>query len=116
VEQSVSKHRAKRSEKLGWSYRASTNPRFRHINIGQNIEIKGMGFEDNKKGMAKLISPTELANMLDISIETVYAWTSQKRIPYIKMGRLVRFDMEEVGRWIAGHKVAPYTDKERRCL
>ena len=50
--------------------------------------------------MNKLLSPQELSTALNISIETVYAWTSQKRIPYIKMGRLVRFNMDEVNKWL----------------
>ena len=55
--------------------------------------------------MTKLLSPQELSDVLSISIETVYAWTSQKRIPYIKMGRLVRFNMDEVNKWLERQKV-----------
>jgi len=56
--------------------------------------------------MTKLLSPQELSDVLSISIETVYAWTSQKRIPYIKMGRLVRFNMDEVNKWLERQRVA----------
>ena len=55
--------------------------------------------------MNKLLSPQELSTALNISIETVYAWTSQKRIPYIKMGRLVRFNMDEVNKWLERQRV-----------
>jgi len=55
--------------------------------------------------MNKLLSPQELSDVLNISIETVYAWTSQKRIPYIKMGRLVRFNVDEVNKWLERQKV-----------
>ena len=55
--------------------------------------------------MTKLLSPQELSEVLSISIETVYAWTSQKRIPYIKMGRLVRFNMDEVNKWLERQRV-----------
>ena len=55
--------------------------------------------------MTKLLSPQELSDVLSISIETVYAWTSQKRIPYIKMGRLVRFNMDEVNKWLERQRV-----------
>jgi len=48
-----------------------------------------------------------LSDVLSISIETVYAWTSQKRIPYIKMGRLVRFNADEVNKWLERQRVAP---------
>jgi len=58
--------------------------------------------------MNKLLSPQELSAALNISIETVYAWTSQKRIPYIKMGRLVRFNADEVNKWLERQMVAPY--------
>lgn len=49
-----------------------------------------------------------MSEVLNISIETVYAWTSQKRIPYIKMGRLVRFNMDEVNKWLERQRVMPY--------
>ena len=55
--------------------------------------------------MNKLLSPQELSAALNISIETVYAWTSQKRIPYIKMGRLVRFNADEVNKWLERQRV-----------
>ena len=55
--------------------------------------------------MTKLLSPQELSEVLSISIETVYAWTSQKRIPYIKMGRLVRFNADEVNKWLERQRV-----------
>ena len=60
--------------------------------------------------MTKLLSPQELSDVLSISIETVYAWTSQKRIPYIKMGRLVRFNMDEVNKWLERQRVEAYED------
>ena len=55
--------------------------------------------------MNKLLSPQELSAALNVSIETVYAWTSQKRIPYIKMGRLVRFNADEVNKWLERQRV-----------
>ena len=55
-----------------------------------------------------LLSPSQLAQDLGISIETVYAWTSQKRIPYFKVSRLVRFNLSDVNEWLAGQKIAPH--------
>ena len=40
------------------------------------------------------------------------AWTSQKRIPYIKMGRLVRFNMDEVNKWLERQRVEAYEGEE----
>ena len=62
--------------------------------------------------MIKLLSPQELSEVLSISIETVYAWTSQKRIPYIKMGRLVRFNMDEVNKWLERQRVTAREGEE----
>ena len=62
--------------------------------------------------MTKLLSPQELSDVLNISIETVYAWTSQKRIPYIKMGRLVRFNVDEVNKWLERQRVSPYEGED----
>lgn len=59
----------------------------------------------------KYLSVQELAEMLGISPETVYGWTSQKRIPYIKVGRLVRFDQDEVKAWLSKSTVMPYNGR-----
>ena len=52
-----------------------------------------------------MIGIKELALYLDIKESTVYAWVNQKRLPYIKVGRLVKFDMHDIGMWIQEHKV-----------
>ena len=41
----------------------------------------------------------ELAEYLGISIGTVYSWVCYKKIPYIKMGRLVKFDLRKIEQW-----------------
>ena len=43
-----------------------------------------------------LIDIDELATRLSISKGTLYNWVYLKRIPYIKAGRCLRFDPEEV--------------------
>lgn len=59
--------------------------------------------------MAKsLIDAKGLSEYLNISIETVYAWTSQKRIPFIKMGRIVRFDLHDIDKWLENKKQKVY--------
>jgi len=54
--------------------------------------------------MQKLLTPQDLASYLNISIETIYSWTSMKRIPFYKVGRLVRFDLGEINKWLEGRK------------
>ena len=43
-----------------------------------------------------LIDIEELASRLSIAKGTLYNWVYLKRIPYIKAGRCLRFDPEEV--------------------
>jgi excisionase family DNA binding protein len=43
-----------------------------------------------------LISATEIADVLGIQCQTVYLWVRQKRIPFYRVGRLVKFDEAEV--------------------
>src|SRR5207248_2540676 len=42
-----------------------------------------------------LISATEIAAVLGIQCQTVYLWVRQKRIPFYRVGRLVKFDEDE---------------------
>ncbi len=56
----------------------------------------------------RFLSIIELAELLGIPKLTVYQWIHQKRIPCIKFGhRTVRFDREEIERWIEEKKSSP---------
>ncbi|OQA92043.1 MAG: Helix-turn-helix domain protein [Elusimicrobia bacterium ADurb.Bin231] len=54
----------------------------------------------------KLLNINELAEYLGIKISTVYSWVNQRKIPYVKVGRLVKFDQVDIDKWIAEQKVA----------
>ena len=43
-----------------------------------------------------LIAANVLAGQLGIKTQTVYLWVRQKRIPFYRVGRLVKFDLDEV--------------------
>src|ERR1044072_8796900 len=43
-----------------------------------------------------LISANEIATILGIQCQTVYLWVRQRRIPFYRVGRLVKFDVDEV--------------------
>lgn len=58
----------------------------------------------------RLINKKELAEYLNLSIYTIDTWVSQNRIPYIKMGRRVLFDLDEIEKWIEEQKVT-YKEK-----
>ena len=48
----------------------------------------------------KLLSVNEVAEYLGITVNTVYGWVHIKKIPYIKMGRLLKFDQAKIDEWI----------------
>jgi len=52
-----------------------------------------------------LIDITELSKQLGVSLNTLYAWVNQRRIPYVKMGRLLRFKPDAIEKWIAEREV-----------
>ncbi len=48
----------------------------------------------------------QLATELQLSESGIYQWVSQRKIPFVKIGRSVRFDSEEIKRWLENKKVA----------
>lgn len=48
----------------------------------------------------RFIGPDELAQYLDLSVNTIYAWVSSGKVPFVKMGRLVKFELKEIDKWI----------------
>ncbi|MGR3296150.1 MAG: helix-turn-helix domain-containing protein [Candidatus Bathyanammoxibius sp.] len=57
-----------------------------------------------------LLGTKEASEYLGISINTLYAWTSQKRISHIKVGRLVKFDLEDLNQYITSNTIAKNSD------
>ncbi len=47
-----------------------------------------------------LINVKQLSESTGLSVFTLYSWINQKRIPYVKVGRLVRFDPKRIEKWI----------------
>lgn len=55
--------------------------------------------------MEKLMNLKEAANYLGVSELTIYGWTSKKKMPFRKVGRLLRFDRAEIEAWtMAGNE------------
>lgn len=49
----------------------------------------------------RLYSPTDVAAYLGVTAKTVYSWSSQGRVPCVKFGKTVRFDIRDLDAWIA---------------
>ncbi len=56
----------------------------------------------------KLLDYQEAADLLGVRRGTLYAWVSQKRLPFIRFsGRCVRFEEAALLAWVAEHRVTP---------
>lgn len=54
----------------------------------------------------KMLGIKEAAEELGVSIHTLYTWVYQKKIPYIKLGKLVKFRPTALERFIEKHEVS----------
>lgn len=52
-----------------------------------------------------LMSIHEVSTMLGMAVHTIYSWVNQRKIPYVKVGRLLRFDPKDIENWISKNKV-----------
>ena len=59
----------------------------------------------------RLINIQELSEMTGLSPSTIYSWVSQRRIPFVKCGRLTKFDLQRINDWIEESSV-----KEKKFL
>lgn len=55
-----------------------------------------------------LLTIHEIASYLKVKVSTVYAWIHQKRIPFLKIGRLVRFNLNDIVKWTEDKQVKVY--------
>ena len=53
----------------------------------------------------RLLNIKEVSDYTGLSVHTLYTMVSQRRIPFVKLGRLTKFDRVEIDKWIAGHSV-----------
>lgn len=47
----------------------------------------------------RLLTVKEAADFLAVKTRTIYAWVQQRRIPFRRAGRLLRFDRVELSKW-----------------
>ena len=63
--------------------------------------------KDNIGVRLKLIDIQTLSEYLSVKPKTIYDWIYKGRIPYYKIGGLVRFNYEEIKRWLAKKRKDP---------
>ncbi|MGQ0555026.1 MAG: helix-turn-helix domain-containing protein [Nitrospiraceae bacterium] len=49
----------------------------------------------------------DVAEYTGLSVHTLYTMVSQRRIPFVKAGRLVKFDLKSIDSWIEKNTVKP---------
>jgi len=67
----------------------------------------------SKRGpdIRRLISIQEAAAYTGLAVPTLYTMVSRRRIPYVKVGRLTKFDLGLLDAWIKQNTVMPMPSK-----
>ena len=55
----------------------------------------------------RLIGIQEVSEYTGLSVHTLYTMVSQRRIPFVKVGRLTKFDLGLLDEWISKNTVMP---------
>jgi len=50
--------------------------------------------------MDRLLTPQQLADLLQIKQSTVYKWAHYRYVPYVKIGNLLRFKEVMIEKWV----------------
>ncbi len=53
----------------------------------------------------KLMGIKDISEMLGVSVSTLYKWVSEKKIPFVKIGRLVKFRQSDIEKYLDACKV-----------
>ena len=57
--------------------------------------------------MEKLLTAKQVSELLEVKLSTIYDWVYRGLIPYVKLGRLIRFKKAELFRWVDAHEIRP---------
>ncbi len=53
------------------------------------------------------LTRAEAAEYLNVSPRWIKRAIEERRLPYLKLGRLVRFDLDDLDRWLDAQRVEP---------
>ena len=69
----------------------------------------------NGENSMSLLSAGQVAELTGLALDTLAQWRSQRRgIPYLKIGRAVRYDVSDVQAYLRGCRVSVSDPNERR--
>src|SRR4051812_28408655 len=55
--------------------------------------------EESRRDVCPLLTIVDVAELLAVSVRYVYRLVGERRIPYVKWGRYVRFEPNDLARW-----------------
>lgn len=59
----------------------------------------------------KLMTIEQLSELISVKKKTIYDWTHKGLIPYKKLGRLLRFDLNTIEQWLNSKKCNRFPHK-----
>jgi excisionase family DNA binding protein len=62
----------------------------------------------------RLLTPSELAEILNIKLKTLYQWVELGQIPSLKLAGSVRFNPKDITAWIQSCRKGPAVDYNER--
>lgn len=69
--------------------------------------MKGIKMSWSDAPNKRFLDVSEVAEYLGLAEQTVYKMVSERRIPFVKMGRRTKFDREQLDRWIRANSMEP---------
>ena len=63
--------------------------------------------EDGESIPRRLMNITEASLYIGLQVDTIYRMVSQRRIPFVKVGRRTLFDVRLLDDWLDRHTVLP---------
>jgi excisionase family DNA binding protein len=62
------------------------------------------------QAVGPLLNVREAAQILRVSVSTLYGWAWQRKIPFVKVGRALRFGSADLESFIRSHRVEPKSE------
>lgn len=63
----------------------------------------------------RLLDIQEASEYVGLSVHTIYTMVSQRRIPFVKIGRLTKFDVALLEAWIKKNTVMPISVEREKA-
>jgi excisionase family DNA binding protein len=60
----------------------------------------------------QLIDIRQASKLLGISVLTLRTWVGARKIPFVRLGRRVLFDRQDLAVWVGANKVQPRSRRE----